>query len=129
MRIAASSLAARLTGEFPACLNHMPLLLPGEDFAVRAKLMQWLHMQVPRLRVVGEFDDSAMIRAFGEAGAGLFFAPIVTSEADTGNQAGVQLVGTIPALREQVYAITTERRLSHPATQAISQAARQTLSA
>ena len=130
---AAPSLAARLVGDFPACLNTMPLLLPGEDFAVRAKLMQWLHTQVPRLHVVGEFDDSAMIRAFGESGAGLFFAPIVTTATpddvvDTAaSQTGVALVGTIPALREQVYAITTERRLSHPATQAISQAARQTL--
>lgn len=127
---AAPSLATTLTGDFPACLNNMPLLLPGEDFAVRAKLMQWLHTQVPRLRVVGEFDDSAMIRAFGEAGAGLFFAPIVTTATGLPDpQPGVVLVGTIPALREQVYAITTERRLSHPATQAISQAARQTLSA
>ncbi|MET0265618.1 MAG: transcriptional activator NhaR [Duganella sp.] len=124
---AAPVLAARLEGAFPACLNNMPLLLPGEDFAVRAKLMQWLHTHVPRLQVVGEFDDSAMLKAFGQAGVGLFFAPAAIAETLSG-QFSVQLVGTIPTLREQVYAITTERRLSHPATQAISQAARQTLS-
>ncbi|KQQ32927.1 LysR family transcriptional regulator [Duganella sp. Leaf126] len=126
---AAPALASTLTGDFPGCLNQMPLLLPGEDFAVRAKLMQWLHTHVPRLHVVGEFDDSAMIKAFGASGAGLFFAPLAIAETltDTTDRAsGMVLVGTIPALREQVYAITTERRLSHPATQAISQAARQT---
>lgn len=123
----APALAAALDGEFPACLNRAPLLLPGEDFAVRAKLMQWLHTQVPRMHVVGEFDDSAMIAAFGQSGAGLFFAPATIADSIAA-QFGVQLLGTIPTLREQVYAITTERRLSHPATQAISQAARQTLS-
>lgn len=125
---AATALAPTLRGAFPACLNHAPLLLPGEDFAVHARLMQWLHTHVPRLNVVGEFDDSAMIKAFGQSGAGLFFAPAAIAPAICA-QYGVVLVGTVPTLREQVYAITTERRISHPATQAIRQAARETLSA
>jgi len=124
---AAPALAATLAGPFPACLNQAPLLLPGEDFAVRGKLMQWLHTHAPRLHVVGEFDDSAMIQAFGQSGAGLFFAPAAIA-ATICAQYGVIMLGTIPGLREQVYAITTERRLSHPATQAISEAARETLS-
>ena len=123
---AAPALAEALDGPFPDCLNHAPLLLPGEDFSIRARLMQWLHAHVASLHVVGEFDDSAMIMAFGQSGAGLFFAPATI--ADTiGPQFGVVLLGTIPTLREQVYAITTERRISHPATQAISRAARETL--
>lgn len=125
---AASALAPALSGPFPACLNRAPLLLPGEDFAVRARLMQWLHAHVPRLHVVGEFDDSAMIKAFGQSGKGLFFAPAALARTICA-QYDVVLLGTIPALREQVYAITTERRISHPATQAIRQAARETLSA
>jgi len=123
---AAPGLVERLSGPFPENLNNAPLLLPGEDFAVYARLMQWLHKQVPRLRVIGEFDDSAMLKAFGQSGAGVFFAPAAIAEAICA-QYGVLLVGTIPALREQVYAITTERRISHPATQAIRQAARETL--
>jgi len=87
-----------------------------------------LHTHVPRLRVIGEFDDSAMIKAFGQSGAGLFFAPAAIAGAISA-QYGVVLIGTIPSLREQVYAITTERRISHPATQAIREAARETLSA
>ncbi len=123
---AAPALAGHLSGPFPENLNNAPLLLPGEDFAVYARLMQWLHKQVPRLRVIGEFDDSAMLKAFGQSGAGLFFAPAAIAEAICA-QYGVVLVGTMPSLREQVYAITTERRISHPATQAIRQAARETL--
>ncbi|MGV7210128.1 transcriptional activator NhaR [Oxalobacteraceae bacterium A2-2] len=123
---AATTLAARLRGDFPACLDNMPLLLPGEDFAVYARLMQWLHQHVARMHVVGEFDDSAMIKAFGQSGAGVFFAPAAIAAAICA-QYGVVMVGAIPALREQVYAITTERRISHPATQAIRQAARETL--
>ncbi|MYM75000.1 transcriptional activator NhaR [Duganella sp. FT134W] len=124
---AAKALAGQLQGGFPECLNDAPLLLPGEDFATHARLMQWLHGHVSRLHVIGEFDDSAMLKAFGQAGAGLFFAPAAIADAISA-QYGVVMVGTIPTLREQVYAITTERRISHPATQAIRQAARQTLS-
>lgn len=125
---AATTLAETLSGAFPECLNNAPLLLPGEDFAVHARLMQWLHTHVPRLHVIGEFDDSAMIKAFGQSGAGLFFAPAAIAQTIC-EQYGVVMIGTIPSLREQVYAITTERRISHPATQAIRQAARETLSA
>jgi hypothetical protein len=66
--------------EFPECLNNMPLL-PGEDFAVHARLMQWLHRHVARVHVIGEFDDSAMLKAFGQSGAGLFFAPAAIADA------------------------------------------------
>lgn len=124
---AAPALVRGLKGAFPECLNNQPLLLPGEDFAIYARLMQWLHTQVPRLQIVGEFDDSAMLKAFGQSGAGLFFAPAAIADTISA-QYGVQLIGTIPSLREQVYAITTERRISHPATQAIRDAARETLS-
>lgn len=124
---ATAALAATLTGPFPECLNHAPLLLPGEDVAVHPRLMQWLHTHVPRLRVVGDFDDSAMIKAFGQSGAGLFFAPAAIAQAICA-QYGVVMLSTIPALREQVYAITTERRISHPATQAIREAAREAFS-
>ncbi len=123
---AAPALATTLAGPFPACLNGVPLLLPGEDFAVHARLMQWLHDHVPHLHVIGEFDDSAMIKAFGQSGMGMFFAPAAIAQHICA-QYGVVLAGTIPSLREQVYAITSERRISHPATQAISQAARRTL--
>ena len=120
---ATSSLAATLKGPFPACLDNAPFLLPGADVAMRPRLMQWLDEQRIRPRVVGEFDDSALLKAFGQAGSGVFVAP--TAIADyVCTQYGVRALGAIDAVREQLYAITTQRRLTHPAVIAVSQAAR-----
>lgn len=123
---AAPALAGTLKPGFPECLNGAPLLLPGEDFAIHHRLLQWLEKEALHPRIVGEFDDSAMIKAFGQAGAGVFFAPTVIARQVSG-QYGVVALGQVSALVEQVYAITTERRLSHPATVAISQTARMDL--
>lgn len=119
-------LAATLSGDFPRCLHRAPLLLPGEDFAIYARLLQWLGENNLHPRIVGEFDDSAMMNAFGQSGAGLFFAPTVIAH-QVCEQYNVVALGRVDSLVEQVYAITTERRLSHPATVAISQSARRDL--
>lgn len=123
---ATRKLAATLSGSFPSCLDGAPLLLPGEDFAIHHKLLHWLANNNLRPRIVGEFDDSAMMKAFGQSGAGLFFAPSVIA-SQICKQYGVINLGQVDALEEQVYAITTERRLTHPATIAISQTARRDL--
>ena len=123
---ATADLAARLRAAFPACLDDAPVLFPGEDFAVRARLLQWLERGDLHVRVIGEFDDSAMMQAFGQSGAGVFFAPTVIA-AQVCDQSRVVALGTVDAVVEQVYAITTERRMSHPATVAISALARDKL--
>ncbi len=120
---ATAALAASLAPGFPACLDGAPMLLPGEDFAIHSRLLQWLEAAQVHPRIVGEFDDSAMMKAFGQSGAGVFFAPTVIASQVCEQYRLVQL-GRIDALVEQVFAITTERRLSHPATVAISRAAR-----
>jgi LysR family transcriptional activator of nhaA len=73
--MAAPALVKRLKGEFPACLDGAPLLLPGRDSALHGALPRWLERQERHMRIVGEFDDSALMKAFGEAGAGVFPAP------------------------------------------------------
>ena len=121
---AAAGLAASLAGSFPACIDNAPFLLPGADVAMRPQLMQWFDAQRIRPRVIGEFDDSALLKAFGQAGSGLFVAP--TAIADyVCTQYGVQTVGAIETVREQLYAITTQRRITHPAVVAVSQVARE----
>ncbi|QBE65967.1 transcriptional activator NhaR [Pseudoduganella lutea] len=119
----APALRSRLKGPFPQCLDKMPMLLPGEDFATRPRVLRWLEEHGLRPRIVGEFDDSAMMKAFGRAGAGLFFAPGVLADYIC-RQYEVEQFGEAHDVMDQVYAITTERRLSHPATVAISQEAR-----
>lgn len=119
-----SRLAAEMSGSFPAMLDNAPFLLPGEDVAIRPKLIQWLEAEGLRLRIVGEFDDSALVKSFGQAGAGLFVAPTAIAE-HVYEQYRVVAIGRIDSVVEHLYAITTERRLTHPAVMAISKAARQ----
>ena len=120
----AHQLVAGWSASFPALLANAPFLLPGEDAAIRPKLIQWLEANELRPHIVGEFDDSALIKAFGQAGAGLFVAPTAIVE-HVCEQYKVVEVGRIEAVVEQLYAITTERRLTHPAIVAISKAARE----
>ncbi len=89
---------------------------------MRPLLLQWLEARRLRPRIVGEFDDGGLMKAFGQAGAGLFVAPTAIAD-DIREQYGVRALGRMDGVREQLYAITTERRLSHPATVAISIAA------
>lgn len=123
---ATAALAKTLSPGFPACLNGAPMLLPGEDFAIHQRVLQWLEKCDVYPRIVGEFDDSAMMKAFGQSGAGVFFSPTVIA-AQVCSQYRVVQLGQVDSLVEQVYAITTERRLSHPATVAISKMARDNL--
>jgi LysR family transcriptional activator of nhaA len=82
-------------------------------------------MQV-RPRIVGEFDDGALMKAFGEAGTGIFTAPSVIA-SQVKKQCGVVAVGSTEEVSERFYAISVEHRLSHPAVVAIRSAARQEL--
>jgi len=117
-------LAGQLRGKFPTCLNGAPLLLPGEDAAIRPQLIQWFETNGLRPEILGEFDDSALMKAFGQAGAGLFVAP-TTLASHVCEQYKTVAIGRIDTVIERLYAITTERRLTHPAIVAISKAARE----
>lgn len=118
---AAPALAARLSGEFPACLQTAPLLLPGEDSALRAPLLRWLERKGLQPRIVGEFDDSALKKAFGKAGAGVFPAAVASGN-EVESQYGVIRLGETRDLRERFFAISVERKVTHPAVLAILQA-------
>ena len=107
---------------FPASLDGAPMLLPTDNTTLRRSLDRWLDEQGLRPVVVGEFEDSALLKAFGQAGVGLFPVPSVI-EGEVQRQYGVSVVGRLEAVRERFYAITTERRLKHPAVVAISAAA------
>lgn len=120
------TLAKRYGGEFPACLNGAPLLLPGEDVAIQPKLLHWLEMNKLKPSIVGEFDDGALMKSFGQAGAGFFVAPSAM-ETDICQQYKVRAIGHIESVVEQVYVITTERRLTDPAIVAISESAKENL--
>jgi LysR family transcriptional activator of nhaA len=120
---AAPALRATLRGAFPRCLDGAPMLIPAASSSVRADFDAWLtrHHLVPR--VVGEFDDGALMGAFGRQGRGVFVSPTVL-EDETAAQYGVDVIGRSDELHEDFYAISVERRLTHPCVVAITQAAR-----
>jgi LysR family transcriptional activator of nhaA len=119
----ATEIASRYGAGFPESLDGAPFLLPTDGSALRSSLEQWFHAHQIRPRVVGEFEDSALLKVFGEAGRGLFAAPLAT-EVEVKQRYRVDRLGVIDSVRERFYVISVERRLRHPAVVAISQAAR-----
>jgi LysR family transcriptional activator of nhaA len=93
---------------------------------VQSRLLQWFEGLHIYPRIVGEFDDSALMKAFGQSGSGVFIAPTAIA-AEVAKQFRVKVIGSTEAVREQFYAITTERRISHPAVAAITDAAKEWL--
>ena len=122
----APALAAAHRRRFPRGLDGAPFLLPTDDSVLRRSLDQWFAAQDIRPRVVAELEDSAVLQEFGQRGVGLFVAPTVM-EDEVRRQYGVAVVGRIADVRERYYAISVERRLTHPAVVAITRAARQDL--
>jgi len=111
---------------FPQKLNDVPLLLPGLDSALRGPLLRWLNDAGVQPVVAGEFEDGALMKAFGQAGAGVFPVPAAIA-GEVCRALEVVELGRTDELREQFYAITVERRLSHPASVAVIEAARDRL--
>jgi len=122
----APELKAKLQGPFPQCLNGMPLLIPGAAASIRQPLEAWLTRHHLQPRVIGEFDDAALMKAFGREGRGIFMAPTVLEE-ETESQFGVVMIGRTPELIEEFFAVSVERRITHPCVVAITHAARKQL--
>jgi LysR family transcriptional activator of nhaA len=121
--LAAPALAGQLAGGLPDALDGAPILLPGRESALRRPLEQWLEERGLRPRVVGEFQDSSMLRAFGAAGHGVFPAPSLV-EGELCARHGVVALTRLEEVRERFYAVSPERRLDHPAARRITEAAR-----
>jgi LysR family transcriptional activator of nhaA len=123
---AAPALARRCGRRFPQALDGAPMLLPGEDAAVRPRLMQWFAAQRIFPRIVGEFDDRALMHDFGQAGSGVFAAPAPLTD-QLRQRYGVALLGATDEVPETFYAISVERQLTAPAVLAMRKAARESL--
>ena len=115
-----------LTGEFPNCLDGAPLLLPSSGTQLRMGINQWLDKHRVHSHIIAEFDDSALMKAFGQEGAGIFIAPSAI-EAQVERQYQVTSIGRTEEVMEYFYAISIERRITHPVVSAVMAAARETL--
>jgi LysR family transcriptional activator of nhaA len=118
--------AQRYRAKFPDSLNDSPMLLPSKHSALRRRLDDWFENQELSPRIVGEFNDSALLKAFGEAGAGVFAAPTVIEE-EICRMYRMTVIGRTDQIKERFYAISAERRLKHSSLVLITDTARSSL--
>ena len=124
--LASARLATSVRRRFPRSLHDAPVLLQATNTAIRRSVDQWLdHLDV-RPDIVGEFEDSELLWAFGGAGHGILPVPTVL-EKHVMRVHGLKLVGRTDAARGRYYAISVERRIKHPAVVAICETARKEL--
>lgn len=113
----------RLGPQFPASLSGTPILLPARNSALRRRIDEWFDTNDVVPTIVGEFDDSALMKAFGEAGVGVFVGPSAI-EKEICTMYRTSVIGRTAAITERFYAISPERRLKHPAVVLITKTAR-----
>lgn len=124
--MAAPALTPRYRKGFPQSLHDAPFLLPAEGTTLRRSLTQWFDRIGVHPRVVGEFEGSALLKVFGQAGSGIFPVPsVVISEVQ--RQYQVRKIGEADGIIERFYAISVERKIQHPAVAAICDTARRAL--
>jgi LysR family transcriptional activator of nhaA len=116
-------LAKKLRREFPNSLNGAAILLPAERTTLRRLLDRWFEDTRIAPTIVAEFEDSALLKVFGQAGRGAFPAPTIIEEQII-RQYNVEEIGRVESVRERFFAISVERKLKHPAILAILRAAR-----
>jgi len=100
-------------GDFPKCLDRAPILLSGTDNQLRTGIDEWLGKHHIYPRIVAEFDDSALMKVFGQEDAGVFIVPAAI-EAEVTSQYKAACIGRVNEVKERFYAISVERRISHP---------------
>lgn len=111
---------------FPLCLDNMPILLPGSASSIKNKLLQWFEHYDIAPEIVAEFDDGALMKAFGKKGVGIFVAPSVTAD-EVKEAYNVEILGETGEVTESFYAISIERKVKHPGVVAILNEARKNL--
>lgn len=107
---------AQARENFPASLAHVPVLLPTAHAAVRPGLDRWFERQGLHPRVVGEFEDAALLKTFGANGMGVFPAATLVQE-EIVRQHGVSCIGPCTGVVERFFLIGTEKRIGHPLVQ------------
>ena len=115
---ASKSIASSHQNTFPQCLVDMPFLLQGKHADIRNRIMLWLEKHDIAVNVVAEFDDSALMKSFGQKGYGAFTGATIVEELIC-SQYEVEIIGRSTDIKEQYYAISPERSLKHPAVLSI----------
>ena len=124
--LATPAIAKQYKKGFPNSLTDAPILLPTDHTAMRRSLDIWMEDREIFPDIVAEFEDSALLKVFGQAGEGIFPVPSVIEELIK-KQYNVHLVGRIPEVLDKFYAISAEKRVQHPATSIVVKQAKNKL--
>ena len=116
--LARPKLARSLRPGFPQSLDGAPSLLPTENTELRGALQAWFTRTGIQPRVVAEVEDSALLKDLAESGHGFIGVPELVADV-VQKRHGLHKVGSTDECRETVWAISLERRLTHPAVQAV----------
>ncbi len=103
---------------FPACLETRRLLIPGRRSMLGRKILNWINTQGLKVEILGEFDDAALMKAFGAAHNAIFVAPTLYGQ-DIYNDENIVEIGRIENVMEEYHAIFAERMIQHPAVQRV----------
>lgn len=123
---ATEGLQAQLKGKFPQCLHNAPMLFPNNRNHLCSSIEKWLTKYRIRPKVIAEFDDSALMKAFGQEGVGIFAAPTVIQQ-EVEQQYKVKAIGKTDEIHEEFYAIYIEKRVNPPIVKEIIETARKSL--
>ena len=121
---ATPELVERYRPGFPQSLDGAPMLLPTRHNAIRGRIDRWLESTGVRPKIVAEFEDSALLNTFGRGGLGIFPAPLALAD-QIAAQLNAQTLGAMTGVSEQIYAISNERRIRHPAIEVLCAASPQ----
>ncbi|PCJ84259.1 MAG: transcriptional activator NhaR [Thiotrichaceae bacterium] len=123
---ATAKIVKKLKNDFPQCLDGAPILLPSSGSYLRSSIDRWLDKNRLYPRIIAEFDDSALMKVFGQEDAGIFIAPSAI-EAEVESQCNATCIGRVNEVKERFYAISVERKILHPVVVSIMETARESL--
>jgi len=106
-----------ISGDFPECLNGMPMLISGDRSIQKNLILSWLESRRIQPRVIAEFDDTALMKLFGQGGQGFFFSPTIIEAFILQQYSDIRVVGRTKSVTEQFFAITPQRRIADPVIQ------------
>lgn len=119
---ARKKMARALRNGFPESLDQQRFLICGDKSNQKINLQSWFEQENIRPNIVAEFDDSALMKYFGQSGQGVFSTPSIIENHVT-NQYDVAVIGQTQAIKERFYAISPERKVKHPGVKLLVEAA------
>ncbi|MEM5436131.1 LysR family transcriptional regulator [Paraburkholderia diazotrophica] len=115
----ASTVRKSAIGHFPQCLASLPVLLPTGHSSLRSRLDRWFEAEGIRPRIVGEFEDSALMALFASRGLGVFPLAAFGAERNDPIHRNLRWLGRSPDVKEEIHAIVSRRGRHHPLTQKV----------